>query len=173
MFLYSFFRKRSIKRLSNGVKALCAIIFLYKHVLKIEIGELGDIIWAKKPEKLPVVYTVEEVRAVLKYLTGLRYTMANILYGSGLRINECLRLRVQDLDYGYNQIIVRDGKGEKDRATLFPEIVKKTLKIHLKKVKAQHLKDLTDGYGSVYLPYALNRKYPNAEKEWKWQPVGC
>ena len=156
---------------STQNQALCAIIFMYKHVLKKEIDDLGDIIWAKKPEKLPVVFTVEEVKAVMKYIAGLKWTMANLLYGSGLRLIECLRLRVQDLDYGNHQIIVRDGKGGKDRVTLFPDIIKKPLQKHLTEVKAQHLKDLADGYGSVYLPHALNRKYPNADREWKWQYV--
>ena len=97
--------------------------------------------------------------------------MANLLYGSGLRLLECLRLRVQDLDYGNNQIIVRDGKGAKDRGTLFPDAVKKPLIQHLKEVKVLHIKDLANSYGSVYLPNALERKYPNANKEWKWQYV--
>ena len=97
--------------------------------------------------------------------------MANLLYGSGLRLLECLRLRVQDLDYGNNQIIVRDGKGAKDRVTLFPDAVKKPLIQHLKEVKVLHIKDLANSYGSVYLPNALERKYRNANKEWKWQYV--
>jgi len=156
---------------STQNQALCAIVFLYKHVLKIEPGNFGDIVWAKKPKRLPVVFSREEVKAVLRYLSGLKWIMANLLYGSGLRLMECLRLRVQDLDYGNNQIIVRNGKGAKDRVTLFPEAVKKPLKQHLKDVKAQHLKYLANGYGTVYLPYALERKYPNANREWKWQYV--
>ena len=156
---------------STQNQALCAIMFLYKEVLNREIDKLGEIIWAKRPEKLPVVFTVEEVKAVMKHLSGLKWIMANLLYGSGLRLIECLRLRVQDLDYGNKQIIVRNGKGAKDRATLFPEIVKEPLKKHLKEVKLLHLKDLAAGYGKVYLPYALEKKYPNANKEWRWQYV--
>ena len=155
---------------STQNQALCAIVFLYKHVLKQDIGEL-DIIWAKKPKKLPVVFTRKEVKAVLEQLCGTKWIMANLLYGAGLRLMECLRLRVKDIDFEYNQITVRDGKGAKDRVTMLPEKVQKDLVEHLKKVKCRHDEDLRKGFGTVYLPYALARKYPNANKEWIWQYI--
>lgn len=156
---------------STQNQALCAIIFLYKEVLKKKIGNLEDIIWAKKPKKLPVVYTRDEVKTVLKNLTGTEWIICNILYGAGLRLIECLRLRTQDIDFTYNQIIIRSGKGDKDRVTILPDIIKEVLKARLNDVKKQHLKDLEKGNGSVYLPYALEKKYPNASKEWGWQYV--
>ncbi|MEJ2617187.1 MAG: integron integrase, partial [Ignavibacteriaceae bacterium] len=150
--------------------ALCAIVFLYKKVLKKEIKEL-NITWAKKPKKLPVVFTKNEVKEILNHLTGMNWLMANLLYGSGLRLMECIRLRVKDIEFEYNQVIVRDGKGRKDRVTVLPEIVKEKLEEHIKKVEKLHTKDLKNGYGSVYLPYALNKKYPNAGKETGWQYI--
>ncbi len=153
---------------STQNQALCAVIFLYKHVLKIEINEF-DIVWAKKPKKLPVVLTKEEVKQTLKNLKGTAWIVGNILYGSGLRLMECLRLRVQDIDFENNQIIVRNGKGGKDRVTMLPFLVKDALKAKLEDIKKLHIKDLKNGYGKVYLPYALERKYPNANTEFKWQ----
>lgn len=150
--------------------ALCAIIFLYKHILKKEINEV-DIVWAKKPKKLPVVFARKEVKAVMKQLTGVNWIMANLLYGSGLRLMECIRLRVKDIEFEFDQIIVRDGKGRKDRVTVLPAILKEKLKEHLKRVGKLHNKDLEKGLGSVYLPYALDKKYPNAGKEIGWQYV--
>ena len=156
---------------STQNQALCAIIFLYKHVLKIDIGDLGEMVWAKKPKNLPVVFTVEEADAVLKKLSGTYQLMARMLYGSGLRLLECLRLRVKDVDFGYHQITVRDGKGSKDRVTMLAEKIVESLTNHLKQVKKIHEQDLKAGYGIVYLPCALERKYPNANKEWGWQYV--
>ncbi len=156
---------------SRQNQALCAIVFLYKHVLKRELGNLENLVWAKKPKKLPVVFTKEEVKSVLGQLTGVKWLMAMLLYDSGLRLMECVRLRVKDIDFGYNQIIVRDGKGEKDRVTMLPQIVKEALKRHLVQVKKIHEQDLKNGYGKVYLPYALERKYPNVNREWGWQYV--
>jgi integron integrase len=156
---------------STQNQALCAIIFLYKHVLKIDIGDLGEMVWAKKPKRLPIVFSREEARTIIDQLSGIKWILGNILYGSGLRLMECLRSRVQNVDFGQKKIIVRDGKGCKDRATLFPEISKKPLTQHLKTVKIQHLKDLSDGYGKVYLSLALENKYPNANKEWAWQYI--
>jgi len=155
---------------STQNQALCAIIFLYKQVLKIEIGDL-ELVWAKKPKKIPVVFTRKEVKAAFEQLSGVNWIMANLLYGSGLRLIECLRLRVKDIDFDYNQIIVRDGKGQKDRVTTLPDAVKKALHEHLQKVKLQHEKDLEAGHGAVYLPYALDKKYSNANKEWIWQYI--
>jgi len=156
---------------STQNQALCAIVFLYKHVLKRELGDFGNFAWAKKPKRLPVVLTKEEVKAVLRQLSGTNWIMAKLLYGSGLRLNECLQLRVQDIDFHYKQITVRNAKGEKDRVTMLPESVVEPLKRHLDFVKKLHEKDLKDGFGSVHLPYALERKYPNAATEWGWQYV--
>ena len=156
---------------STQNQALCAIVFLYKQVLKKDLGDLGDLIWAKKPKKLPVVFTRKEVKAVLDQLSGVNWIMVNLLYGSGLRLLECLRLRVKDIDFDYNQIIIRDGKGQKDRVTALPEIIKKPLQEHLQKVKLLHEKDLQAGFGAVYLPNALEKKYPHANKQWAWQYV--
>jgi len=156
---------------STQNQALSALLFLYKEVLSQEIGDLGDVIRAKKPKRLPIVLTPEEVRLVLNQLSGVSWIMVNLLYGAGLRQMECLRLRVQDIDFSYNQITVRSGKGDKDRLTMLPQVIKETLRRHLDKVKKVHEADLSHGFGSVYLPNALEKKYPNAAKEWGWQYV--
>lgn len=156
---------------STQNQALCAIVFLYKEVLQRDVKDLGNVVWAKKPKRLPIVLTVEEVRLVMNHLTGVPWLMVNLLYGAGLRQAECLRLRVQDIDFSYNQITVRAGKGDKDRMTMLPKIVKEPLKRHLEKVKHVHDFDLSHGFGHVYLPTALDKKYPNAAKEWAWQYV--
>ena len=156
---------------STQNQALCAIVFLYKQVLKIDLGDFGDITWAKKTAKLPVVFTREEVTKVLNQLSGTNLIMAMLLYGSGMRLSECLQLRVKDIDFQYKQITVRSAKGEKDRVTLLPEYVIEPLKKHLNYVKILHEKDLKDGFGTVYLPYALERKYPNAGREFGWKFV--
>jgi len=148
--------------------ALCAIVFLYKQVLKKEPGEL-KLTWAKKGKKLPIVFSRVEVRKILNNLNGINRIMANLLYGSGLRLMECIRLRVKDIDFEYDNIIVRSGKGKKDRVTVLPESLKEKLKEHLEKVEKLHNKDLEAGYGSVYLPDALARKYRNASREFGWQ----
>jgi len=156
---------------STQNQALCAIIFLYKRVLNVELPEFEEIEWAKKPKKLPVVFSKEEVKSVLSQLSGAYWIMANLLYGSGLRLIECLRLRVKDIDFDRKEITVRSGKGERDRVTVLPEIVHVPLVKHLNKVKRLHESDLRNGFGGVYLPYALERKYPNADREWGWQWV--
>lgn len=156
---------------STQNQALSAIIFLYKHVLNRDIGDIGDVVWAKKSKRLPVVFTKQEVKAIMNHLTGVNWIMATLLYGAGLRLMECMRLRVKDIDFSSNQIIIRDGKGDKDRITMLPQAVKKALSEHLIRVKKIHAKDLKNGYGAVYLPYALQRKYFNANKEWGWQYV--
>jgi len=148
--------------------ALCAIIFLYKNIIKQEIGDL-QILWAKKPKRLPVVFTRSEVKRVLDQFRGTNWLMANLLYGAGLRLTECLQLRVGDIDFEYKQITVRNAKGEKDRVTMLPEKIIEPLKKHLKNVKLLHEKDVKNGYDSVYLPYALERKYPNAGRELCWK----
>lgn len=156
---------------STQNQALCAIIFLYKNVLDVPIGELENLIRAKKPQKLPVVFTRDETKQILLQLSGVSWLMCQIIYGAGLRIMECVRLRVKDIDFNYRQIVVRNGKGEKDRVTILPNIIVDELKRHLLKVKKTHENDLNAGFGKVYLPYALERKYKNANREWAWQYV--
>jgi integron integrase len=156
---------------STQNQALGALLFLYRHVLHQELPWLDDIVRAKRPKRLPVVLSRDEVRAVIGELRGTQRLMATLLYGSGLRLLECCRLRVQDIDFAANQIIVRDGKGAKDRATVLPSIVKAALNEQLKEVKRQHDTDLARGAGWVELPWALARKYPNAGHEWPWQWV--
>ncbi len=156
---------------STQNQALSSLLFLYRHVLGREVGDLGEVIRARKPKRLPVVMTREEVRAVLRNLSGDKWLMASLMYGAGLRLMECLRLRVQEIEFSQNEIIVRDGKGAKDRITMLPESLKAPLQEHLKRVKAIHERDLADGWGRVLMPNALDRKYPNASKEWRWQWV--
>lgn len=156
---------------STQNQALSAILFLYKEVLQIEIKTLPNSVRAKRPAKLPVVFTSDEVGKVLGHLSGVQWLMASIMYGAGLRLMECVRLRVKDVDFGYIQITVRDGKGQKDRVTMIPQKLVQPLQEHIDKVKYLHTKDIEDGFGEVYLPFALARKYPNANRELKWQYV--
>jgi len=150
--------------------ALCAIIFLYKHILKKDPGEL-NFTWAKKGKKLPVVFSRTEVGKIISKLSGVNWIMINLLYGSGLRLMECVRLRVKDIDFENNNIVVRDGKGKKDRITVLPEKLKEKLELHLEKVEKLHKKDLEEGYGTVHLPDALEKKYRNASRELGWQYI--
>lgn len=154
---------------STQNQALCALIFLYRYVLEKKTGDLGEVIRARKPKRLPVVMTKSEVKTVLDNLVGDKWLMAYLMYGSGLRLMECLRLRVQDVDFNLNQIIVRDGKGNKNRITMFPASIKKASAEHLNNVKKIHAEDIAKGFGRVLMPDALIRKYPNASKEWRWQ----
>ncbi len=154
---------------STQNQALAALLFLYRHVVGREIGDLGGVIRARKPQRLPVVMTREEVKAVLANLAGDKWIMASLMYGAGLRLSECLELRVQDIDFARNEILVRDAKGAKDRVTMLPETVKDPLRDHLRKVRAVHEKDVAEGWGRVHPPDALGRKYPNAAVEWRWQ----
>jgi integron integrase len=156
---------------STQTVALSALLFLYRDVLKKELPYVSNIERVQRHKKLPVVFTRDEVRRVLVSLTGTQSLIARILYGSGLRLMECLRLRVKDVDFTYGQITVRDGKGAKDRVTMLPESLRWPLERHLKKVKLLHEEDQEAGYGEVHLPYALARKYPEAPKEWGWQYV--
>lgn len=156
---------------STQNQALSALLFLYRHVLGREVGDLSEVIRARKPKRLPVVMTLEEVKAVLANLSGDKWLMASLMYGAGLRLMECLRLRVQDLDFSRNEILVRDGKGAKDRITMLPVSLKTSLQEQLKSVKVIHERDLADGWGRVLMPDALDRKYLNAPKEWRWQWV--
>ncbi|MDD3807422.1 MAG: integron integrase [Candidatus Marinimicrobia bacterium] len=156
---------------STQNQALCAIIFLYKNVLEKKLENTISIYWSKRPKKLPVVFTQNEAIEVLNKLKGTHWMVGMLFYGSGLGLSESMELRVKDIDFGYNQVIVRDSKGEKDRSTMLPQKIIQTLKDHLEKVKIIHEKDLKNGFGNVYLPYAIERKYPNAKYEWGWQYV--
>ena len=152
-------------------QALQAILFLYRAVLGREITQPIQALRARKPKRLPTVLTRPEVQTLLSYLSSPHLLIAQLLYGSGLRLMEGLRLRVKDLDFEYRTITVRDGKGEKDRITILPESLIESLPKHLEGVQRLHQQDLSQGYGAVYLPDALARKYPNAEREWGWQWV--
>jgi integron integrase len=156
---------------STQNQALSALLFLYHDVLELDVPWLDDLVRAKRPLRLPVVLTREEVRAVLQRLTGVPRLMASLLYGSGLRLLECSRLRVQDVDLATNQIVVRGAKGDRDRVTVLPAVIKPDLARHLHRGRAQHQRDLQSGAGWVELPTALARKYPNAGREWVWQWV--
>jgi integron integrase len=154
---------------STQNQALSAVLFLYRHVLQIPIDLPSDLIRAEKSKTLPVVLTRQEAMRIIHHMTGVPQLMTKILYGSGLRLMECLRLRVKDIDFGNRQIIVRDGKGEDDRATMLPETLIPALQRHIQTVQRIHQTDLGDGFGEVWLPYALERKYPNAAHEFIWQ----
>jgi len=156
---------------STQNQAKSAILFLYREVLEIQLPWLDNVTQAKAPKRLPVVLTVAEVQAVLARLKGSHLLIASLLYGGGMRLMEGVRLRVKDVDFSRHEIIVREGKGFKDRVTMLPEAVVVPLKAHLVKVKALHGGDLAQSFGEVYLPFALDKKYPNAGREWAWQYV--
>jgi integron integrase len=156
---------------STQNQALAAILFLYKDVLGEDPGWCDDIVRAKRPARLPVVLTRAEVEALLIQMTGIPLMMATLIYGSGLRLMECLRLRVKDIDFQRCEIVVREGKGDKDRVTMLPALLVTALNSHLSRVAALHASDLSDGRGQVMLPDALARKYPRAERDWAWQWV--
>lgn len=156
---------------STQNQALNALLFLYKEVLRRELGFIGGTVRVRRPAKLPVVLSRGEVNAVLEYLPGQYRLMVQLLYGSGLRLLECLRLRVKDVDLHYLHITVRDPKGGRERKTMLPVILASTLREHLEKVKQQHQGDLAAGFGAVYLPGALERKLPDASQEWAWQYI--
>jgi integron integrase len=156
---------------STQNQARSALLFLYRDVLHIAIDEPGNVISAKTPHRLPTVLTRDEVRAVLNHMAGVHRLMAQLLYGSGLRLMECIRLRVKDIDFTQRQVTVRDGKGMRDRLTMLPDSLHDALREQLFLVQHTHADDLRRGYGAVYLPFALARKYPNAEREFGWQYV--
>mgnify|MGYP003390725092 FL=1 len=156
---------------STQNQALAALLFLYKQVLKLDLPWLGEVVRAKKPVRLPVVLTVTEVQQVLVQLQGELWLAASLLYGSGMRLMEVLRLRVKDVDFARHEILVRDGKGMKDRVTLLPQRLFAPLKQHLQTVRAAHQQELAAGRGDVYLPFALAKKYPKAPTDWAWQYV--
>jgi integron integrase len=156
---------------STQNQALSALLFLYREVLGIDLPFIDGIERAKRPVRVPVVLTREEANGILAHLGGVYHLMGGLLYGAGLRLMECMRLRVKDIDFGYKQITVRDGKGEKDRRTVLPLSLIELLEHQLVRAKLLHEEDVGRGYGRVYLPYALERKYPNVATEWVWQWV--
>ena len=156
---------------STQNQALCALIFLYKHVLDIDIGELIDVEWVKRPPRLPDVLTTREVVDLLSRLDGVQRLLGQLMYGTGMRMIEALRLRVKDIDIPRGQITVRDSKGGKDRVAILPRILIPDLEAQIAHAKGLHDQDLAQGYGSVELPYALERKYPQAPWAWHWQYV--
>ena len=162
--------KRNVSAATQN-QALAALLFLYKEVLGIQLPWLDEIVRAKRSKHLPTVLTVREVGAVLARLEGTVGLIAPLLYGTGMRLLEGLRLRVKDVDFDMRQITVRDGKGAKDRVTMLPAALVEPLRAHLAQVKALHEEDLAGGYGAVWLPDALMVKFPNAPKEWGWQYV--
>ena len=162
--------KRNVSA-STQNQALNALLFLYRQVLNIELPWLEDVTRAKKPKRLPVVLTVREINSVLASLDGTKGLIAQLLYGTGMRLMECIRLRVKDVDFERREILVRDGKGGKDRVTVLPEKVIVELENHLLRIKSLHNQDLSEGTGCVFLPFALEKKYPSACREWAWQYI--
>jgi integron integrase len=156
---------------STQNQALNALLFFYREVLSRELGKVQGVVRARKPQRLPAVLSAGEAQQVLSLMHGTHQLMAFLLYGSGLRLMECCRLRVKDVDFEQNQVIVRDGKGEKDRVTMLPLQTKERLREHLHRVQRLHENDLKAGHTWIWLPYALEKKYPNAGREWNWQWV--
>ncbi len=156
---------------STQNQALSALLFLYREVLGQDLPWMDNIRRAKRPERLPVVLTVEEVSRLLVQMSGVHHLMASLLYGSGIRLMECVRLRVQDIDFVRSEILVRRGKGGKDRRTMLPARTVPALQLHLAQTRVLHERDLAVGHGAVWLPGALARKYPAADREWIWQYV--
>jgi integron integrase len=156
---------------STQNQALSALLFLYRDVLTIAIGEVPTVVRARTPERLPVVLSREEISALLKHLVGTEHLAVMLLYGAGLRLEECLALRVKDLDFDRHQIVVRQGKGQKDRVTMLPAAARQALTEHLVNVRRIHQADLGHGFGRVVLPFAADRKFPHAATEWRWQFV--
>ena len=153
---------------STQSQAASALIFLYKKVLGVEVGWIQNVVRAKKPLRVPVVLKKEEVAAVLEHLQGTKWLVVKLMYGSGLRLQECLELRVKDIDFGRGEIRLRSGKGGKDRVTMLPRSATDALIPHLKEVRRVHRRDLAGGAGHVQLPHALERKYPSAPAAWEW-----
>ena len=156
---------------STQNQAKSALLFLYKVVLEMELPWLDNVEQAKVPKRLPVVLTREEVHGLLARLQGVHWLVASLLYGTGMRLMEGLRLRVKDVDFSRGEVLVRDGKGFKDRVTMLPQSLKEPLRLQMAQTRALHERDLAAGNGSVYLPFALERKYPSAAREWAWQYV--
>lgn len=172
--IVSFLQYLAVRRgvsASTQNQALNALIFFYEQVMKKALGDLGQFVRAKRPKRLPVVLTKGEVTRVLDHIHGTHRLMASLLYGTGMRLMDCVRLRVHDVDFEYRQIVVRDGKGKKDRVVPLPESLVASLQEHLQRVKDIYERDKVKGVGEVYLPEALTRKYPQAAREWHWQYV--
>ena len=167
-FLTSLATERRVSPATQN-QALCALVFLYRHVLDVELGDLSSTIRARRPRNVPVVLGHAEVAAVLGRLRGRYRVVGSLLYGSGLRLMEAMRLRVKDIDFAWNAITVRRGKGGKDRVVVLPAELVEPLRAQIALVRALHETDLAEGFGTVELPYALARKYPNAERETGWQ----
>lgn len=156
---------------STQNQALSALLFLYRHVLRIELDKIEQVPRARLPHRVPVVLSREEVDQVFANLDGTMWLVAALLYGAGLRLQECLELRVKDLDFDRHEVVVRRGKGQKDRRTMLPRAMEERLQRHLQEVKRQHERDVAGGVGRVVMPFALDRKYPNAATDWAWQFV--
>jgi integron integrase len=156
---------------STQNQALSALLFLYRDVLQIELAPIGRVVRAVVPKRLPVVLSRREVEALLEKLDGRMWIVGMLLYGAGLRLQECLELRVKDIDFDQSQIVVRRGKGQKDRVTVLPQAIREKLQAHFEEVRLVHVRDLSQGFGRVVLPYALARKYPGAATDWGWQFV--
>lgn len=154
---------------STENQALSAVLFLYEYVLERPLDRIEGVVRARRPKRLPVVLTVDEVSRVITHLSGDKWLIAMLLYGGGLRLMEALRLPVKDLEFQRAEITIREGKGDKDRVTTMPGVVVQRLHERLRRVQVIHQQDLADGYGRVELPHALARKYPNADREWRWQ----
>jgi integron integrase len=156
---------------STQNQALNALVFFYKHVLEQPLNEKINAERAARKIRIPVVLTRDETKRIIGAMTGIHQLVVKLLYGSGLRIIECLRLRVHDIDFDMKALTVRSGKGDKDRVTTFPPSLQEPLETHLRRVRIVHEGDIANGYGAVYLPHALARKYPNAARQWQWQYV--
>jgi len=156
---------------ATQAQAMSAVLFLYKAVLKVELPWLENVVRPTRPRRLPVVLTPAETRNVIGHLHGVPWLVVSLLYGSGLRVLEALRLRAKDVDFAIRQLTVRDGKGGKDRVTMLPESLVAPLTVHLERVREQHALAIAGGYGGVELPHALQRKYPSAHLDWGWQYV--
>jgi integron integrase len=169
-FLSHLARDRDVSAATQG-QALAAILFLYKHVLNVDLPWIGDVVRATRPKRLPTVLSQQEAQSVLANLQGVYWLIGVLFYGSGLRLTEALRLRIKDLELGNHRILVRDGKGSKDRVTILPTSLVPHLRAHIEKVRELHRQAIKRGFGGVELPRALERKYPRAHLEWGWQYV--
>lgn len=169
-FLNHLAREREVASATQN-QALSALLFLYKEVLNVPLPWLDGLDRAKRPARLPAVLTKDEVRRLLGRLDGTMWLMASLIYGACLRLRECLKLRVKDIEFSYSQLVIRDAKGAKDRVTMLPESLIEPLKAHLERAKALHEADLASGHGDVEMPHALARKYPRAAYEWGWKFV--
>ena len=169
-FLEYLVMKRNVA-VSTQNQALNALVFVYENILHMPLGDMGEFVRAKRPKRMPTVLTRNEVEKLLHHLKGIHGVMGSLLYGTGMRLMDCLRLRILDVDFDYSQIIVREGKGKKDRVVPLPKCLDEPLRQQIDKVKILHDEDLAEGYGEVYLPHALSRKYKNAARELRWQYV--